>query len=97
MITRVGALPLLPEQAHDWPTLLTVILQAQKIKQLAVGDEHPTVISFDLALYEKLVQLLDSRTDLQGQFVPRLGELHVVMCALKALGTSIENSGIDDA
>ena len=29
--------------------------------------------------------------------VPRLGELHTVMAALRALGTSIENSGIDDA
>ncbi len=28
---------------------------------------------------------------------PRLGELHIVMAALTALGTSIENSGIDDA
>ena len=44
-----------------------------------------------------MVQLLDSKPDLQGQFVPRMGELHVVMVALRALGTSIENSGIDDA
>jgi hypothetical protein len=28
---------------------------------------------------------------------PRPGELHVVMCAMRALGSSIENSGIDDA
>lgn len=96
-VTQVGALPLLPELAHEWSTLLTVMMQARKIKELAVGNDYPTVISFDLALYEKVVQLLDSRPDLQGQFVPRMGELHVVMAALRALGTSIENSGIDDA
>ncbi len=96
-VTQVGALPLLPEVAHNWSTLLTVMMQARKLKELAVGDDHPTIISFDLALYEKVVQLLDSSPDLQVQFVPRIGELHVVMASLRALGTSIENSGIDDA
>ncbi|KAH3874979.1 hypothetical protein DPMN_038237 [Dreissena polymorpha] len=50
-----------------------------------------------MALYEKEVQLLDARLDLKGGVVPRLGELHTVMARLRALGTSIENSGIDDA
>ena len=96
-VTQVSALPLLPEVAHNWSTLMTVMMQAIKLKELAVGNDYPTVISFDLALYEKVVQLLDSRPDLQGQFVPRMGELYVVMAGLRALGTSIENSGIDDA
>ena len=90
-LTQFGALPLLPEVAHEWPTMLTVILQATKLKTLVVGEEYPTVISFDMALYEKAVQLLDSRLDLKGAVVPRLGELHAVMAALRALGTSIEN------
>ena len=77
--------------------MLTVILQTTKLKTLVVGEEYPTVISFDMALYEKAVQLLDSRLDLKGAVVPRLGEQHAVMAALRALGTSIENSGIDDA
>jgi len=96
-VTQVGALPLLPEVAHNWSTLLTVMMQARKLKELAVGDDHPTIISFDLALYEKVVQLLDSRPDLQVLFVPRMGKMHVVMGSLRALGTSIENSSIDDA
>ena len=96
-VTQVGALPLLPEVAHEWSTLLTVIMQASQIRYLAVGDNHPTVISFDMALYEKVVQLLDARPDLKRTVVPRLGELHVVMAALRALGASMENSGIDDA
>lgn len=40
---------------------------------------------------------MDARPDLKGKVMPRLGELHVVMCAMRALGSSIENSGIDDA
>ena len=96
-LTQVGALPLLPEVAHEWSTLLTVIMQASQLRKLAVGEHHPTVISFDMALYEKVVQLLDARPDLKRTVIPRLGELHVVMAALRALGASIENSGIDDA
>ena len=55
------------------------------------------VIRFDIALYEKVVQLLDARPDLKRTVVPRLGELHVTMAALRALGASMENSGIDYA
>ena len=94
---HVGALPLLLEVAHDWSTLLTVIVQVNQLRHMAIGDSHPTIITFDLALYEKVVQLLDARPDLKDKVVPRLGELHVVMAALRAIGVSMENSGIDDA
>ena len=96
-VTRVGALLLLPEVAHEWPTMLTVMLQASQLKKLVVGQDHPTVITFDMALYYKAVQLLDARPNLKNEIVPRLGEQRTVMAALRALGTSIENSGIDDA
>ena len=95
-VMQVGALPLLSEVAHNWSTLLTVMMQSHKLKELAVGDDYPTIISFDLVLYEKVFQVLDSRPILQTLFVPRMGELQV-MASLRALGTSIENSSIDDA
>ena len=88
-LTQVGALPLLPELAHEWSTLLTVIMQASQLRKLAVGEDHPAVISFDMALYEKVIQLLDARPDLKRTVVPRLGELHVAMAALRALGASM--------
>ena len=96
-LTNVGAFPLFPEVAHDWPTLLTVIMKLNQSWYMAVGDSHPTIIKFDLAMYEIFVQLLDSRTDLKSKVDPRLGELHVSMAALRAICVSVENSGIDDA
>ena len=45
----------------------------------------------------KAVQLVDARPNLKGKVLPGLGELHVVTCALRALGSPIENPGIDDA
>ena len=49
-----------------------------------------------MALYEKVVQLVDSRPDLKGKIFPELGELPVAMAALRSLDASIECSGIDD-
>jgi hypothetical protein len=72
-------------------------MQTSQLRRLTVSDDHPTVISFDIELYEKVVQLLDARPDLKRIVVPRLGELHVVMAALLALCTSMDDSGIDDA
>ena len=95
-LTHVGALPLLPEVAHEWPTLMTMMLQASQLKRFVVGEDHPAVITFDMALYEKPIQLLDGRPNLKNEIFLRLGELHTVMASLRALGTSIGNSGIDD-
>ena len=97
LVTEIGALPLMPEPAHEWSTLLTVLTQAIALQRLIVGDDHLTIITFDMALYEKVVQLLDARPDKKQATIPRLGELHAVMTALRALGASIDNSGIDDA
>ena len=96
-LTEVGAMPLLQEVAHEWSTLQTVVKQAHQLKELTVGKEYITVIIYDMALYAKAVQLVDVRPYLKGKGLVRLGELHFVMCAVGALGSSIENSGIDDA
>jgi len=97
-LTEVSALPLLPEVSHDWSTLLvlTAVKQALQLKELAVGEDLIPLITFDMALYEKVIHFVDARPDFKGKLMPRLGELHVVMCALRAPGSLIENSGIDD-
>ena len=77
--------------------MLTVATQAHALKELVVGEKFLTVISFDMALYEKFVLMIDTMPHLKSKILPRLGELHAVMAALRALGSSIENSGIDDA
>ena len=59
-LIEVGALPLLPEAAHGWSTLLTVMTQAHQLKELTVGEEYITVITYDMALYAKAVQLVDA-------------------------------------
>ena len=59
-LTEVDALPLLPEVAHELSTLLTAMKQAHQLKELTVGEEYTTVITYDMALYAKAVQLVDA-------------------------------------
>ena len=41
--------------------------------------------------------MLQQRPDIQSGFVFRMGELHVMFCALKVIGKLIDGSGLDQA
>lgn len=97
LLTEVCALPLIPSPAHEWQTLLTVLKQTQQINCTVMGPDKKTVITLDMALYERAKQLEMTRDDCKGQWVLRLGEMHTVMAALRAAGNIIEDSGFDDA
>ena len=56
-----------------------------------------TIIVLDLDLYAKAYKLVNSRNDLRNQYVLCLGELHIVFAQIRAIGTFIDSSGIDDA
>jgi len=53
-VTLVGALPLLREVAHEWPTILTAMLQVSQLKRLVVGQDYPAVKSFYISDKTKL-------------------------------------------
>ena len=57
-LTNVGALPLIPQPAHEWNTMLTVLKMAQGIN-VEVLEGKKTVVTMDMALYEKAIQLTD--------------------------------------
>ena len=96
-LTTVTMMPLLAAPAHEWSTMLTVLKQAQNITTVVLGESHKTVITFDLQLYEKAVKLQLHTAPALDHLVFRLGELHTVMAALRAIGSSIEDSGFDEA
>ena len=50
-VTRAGIPPLIAAPAHEWNTLLTVLMQAQMISTQVVGLDRKTVISLDMGLY----------------------------------------------
>ena len=86
--------PLIRHSPTSWPGLYTALMRAQNISVVVVGEGKPTVVTLDLQLYEKAQKLM-SRDDMKGKFVLRIGELHTIFSALKAIGRYIECSGID--
>lgn len=56
-VTRVGAPPLLVATAHEWQTLLTILMQAQGINAKVMGPGKKTVISLGMGLYKPAKQL----------------------------------------
>lgn len=62
-----------------------------------MGPDRKTVITFDLQLYEMAVKLQLHIAPKLNNLIFRLGEMHTVMASLRALGSSIEDSGLDDA
>ena len=93
-VTKVGMPPLLAAPVHEWPTLLTILMQAQNITAHVVGPDRKTVISLDLGLYQPAKKLQMARNDLQ-HLILRPGELHIVMAQLRTIGEFIEDSGLD--
>ena len=93
-VTKVGTPPLLAAPAHEWPTLLTILMQAQNINTSVVGPGRKTVISLDVGLYQPAKKLQMARNDLQ-HLILRPGELHIVMAQLRTIGAFIEDSGLD--
>jgi hypothetical protein len=59
-----------------------------------MGPGKKTVIFLDMDLYEPANKLQMARNDLH-HIVLRPGELHVLMAQLRALGSFVDNSGID--
>ena len=93
-VARIGSPPLLAAPAHEWSTMLTILMQAQAITAKIMGPGNKTVISLDMGLYQPAKKLQMARDDL-NHIILRPGELHVVMAQLRTLGSFIENSGID--
>ena len=50
-LARVGNLILKAAPAHEWQTLLTILMEAQNMKMTVVGQNRRTVIKLDMGLY----------------------------------------------
>ena len=91
--TRIATLPLINAPAHEFNTLLIVLMQAQRINTKIAGPNRKTVILMDLGLYLPAKQRQMSRSDLD-EIILRIGELHVVKAQIKTIGAYIDGSGI---
>ena len=65
----------------------------QGISAFVVGPERRTVITLDLDLYSRALQIQQSVGN--RNWILRAGVLHIAFAALHALGTTLDGSGID--
>ena len=93
-LTCVNTPPLIAAPAHEWPTLLTILKQAQGISAGVVGSQRKTVVTLDMGLYKPAKQLQMARNDC-SHLILRPGELHTVMAQLRTIGSYMDNSGLD--
>ena len=60
-VTKVGMPPLIAAPVHEWPMLLTIFMQAQKISSIVVGPNRKTVITLDTGLYQPAKKTSDGQ------------------------------------
>lgn len=81
-LTTVQPLPLYGVPAHEWQTMMKVFKHVQYITSKVMGPGQKTVISLDMALYERAKRLELIHPDYRDKDIFRVGELHTVLCAL---------------
>ena len=92
-VTIHCGLPLYPAPPTDWSNFYTALKLCQNIST-ATYPGGKTIISLDLQLYSKAIQL-QSRDEINRNFVFRPSKLHMVFAFLHAMGKYIQDSGID--
>ena len=92
-VTTISTLPLISGSPTDWSNLTSALKVTRDLSNL-INDDQKIVVSLDLQLYSKCIQLQEQNT-LCKNFIFRMGELHVVITVLKVLGKIIHGSGMD--
>ena len=85
--------PLFRTSPTDYTTLYTVLNLTQGISAFVVGPGRRTVITLDLDLYSRALQIQQSVGN--RNWILRAGVLHITFAALHALGKTLDGSGID--
>ena len=85
--------PLFKTSPTEFATLYTVLNLTQNISATVVGPEKRTLITLDLDLYTRAIQIQESVGN--RNWVLRAGVLHISFASLHALGKTIEGSGLD--
>ena len=93
------SLPIINAPAHEWKTLITALETLYKLNKLVYSDNrspHKVLVTLDMDLYKKAIKLeyLDEIYSEKWMLSP--GGFHIVICALRCLGRTVEHSGIDE-
>ena len=100
-LDKVHALPLINSPAHEWTSLTTSLVQLHKLDQYKRADKfdknEPTLVWLDMDLYKRVRRLCFLDSKFRDNIIASPGPFHIVLCALRCLGATIESSGLDMA
>ena len=85
--------PLFRTPPTDLATLYTALKLTQNISAIVVGPERRTLITLDLDLFNRALQIQVSTKN--KNWILKPGGLHLCFAALHALGKQVEGSGMD--
>lgn len=84
--------PLFKTSSTIYVTLHTVLMLTQGISAFVVGSERTALITLDLDLYKRALQIQQSVGN--TNWILRASVLHIAFAALHALGKTIDGSGL---
>ena len=86
-------LPIIQGTPTDWSNLYSATAASAKLN-VNIGQSSKTILSRDLQLYMKCIQL-QSISNINQNFIFRMGQLHAIFCTMKVLGKIIDARGLD--
>ena len=96
-LTNTLFFPLIPAPSSNFSAVFTALKASQSITEFANGVDSKTVVTLDLDLYERAVQIVHSNHEMRNKIILRLGALHIVFAHIRAIGHYIEGYGLDNS
>ena len=99
LIDETHALPIINAPPQDWQTLVTSIMGIYHLNHQIVEDvtKQPPCVFLDMDLYKRIFKLPYLQPNIyKNKWIESPGQFHIVLCALRCLGKTIEGSGLDD-
>ena len=99
LIDEMHALPLINAPPQDWQTLVTSLINIYQLNLQIVSDEaiQPPCLFLDMDLYKRVLKLPYLQPDrYKNKWIESPGQYHIVLCALRCLGKTVEGSGLDE-
>ena len=86
--------PLTDMKPSDPDTILTATVEAQRMTQIT--NQSITIFTVDQQLYRITVNVLWAYPEQFQNFTPRLGGMHMLMSFVGAVGTLMNNTGLEE-
>ena len=96
-LTNTLYFPMITAPSSNFSAAFTALKASHSVTEFPNGVYSKTVVTFDLGLYERAVQIVHSNHEMRNKIILRLGALHIVFAHIRAIGHYIDGSGIDNS